>query len=184
METLWEALEYLQQGGWIMLPLGFCSLLMWALIVERVVAFRSLSHRDIELRDAVRALSEGEPSEGRAGLRARLVDEFLRERTGHRALDRQILRACARRLQPGLGRFLAAIAVLASIAPLLGLLGTVIGMIQTFNVIALFGTGNAQALAGGISVALVTTQSGLLVAIPGLFMSGTLERRAAPACRS
>jgi biopolymer transport protein ExbB len=51
-------------------------------------------------------------------------------------------------------------------------------MITTFNVIALFGTGNAKALAGGISEALITTQSGLLVAIPGLFMSAFLIRRA------
>ena len=63
------------------------------------------------------------------------------------------------------------------VAPLMGLLGTVIGMIETFDVISLFGTGNAKAMAGGISVALVTTQSGLVVAIPGLFVSGFLARR-------
>jgi biopolymer transport protein ExbB len=79
--------------------------------------------------------------------------------------------------QPTLEHFLAVIAVLASIAPLLGLLGTVLGMIETFDVIAIFGTGNAKALAGGISVALVTTQTGLLIAIPGLFVSGLLFRR-------
>jgi biopolymer transport protein ExbB len=79
--------------------------------------------------------------------------------------------------RPALEHYLAVIAVLASIAPLLGLLGTVLGMIETFDVIAIFGTGNAKALAGGISVALVTTQTGLLIAIPGLFVSGLLMRR-------
>jgi biopolymer transport protein ExbB len=77
-----------------------------------------------------------------------------------------------------LSRFLAVIAVLAGIAPLLGLLGTVLGMIETFDVISIFGTGNAKAMAGGISVALITTQTGLMVAIPGLFLSGLLLRRA------
>jgi biopolymer transport protein ExbB len=82
------------------------------------------------------------------------------------------------RERPLLRRHLAVIGVLASIAPLLGLLGTVTGMMATFDVIALFGTGNARAMAGGISEALLTTQSGLLVAIPGLYMSIYLNRRA------
>ena len=70
------------------------------------------------------------------------------------------------------------IRVLIAICPLLGLLGTVTGMITTFDVLAVFGTGNAKAMAGGISEALITTQTGLLVAIPGLYMKGFLERRA------
>ena len=74
--------------------------------------------------------------------------------------------------------YLAVIGVLAAIAPLLGLLGTVTGMIAAFDVLAIFGTGNAKALAGGISEALITTQTGLLVAIPGLYMKGFLDRRA------
>jgi biopolymer transport protein ExbB len=69
------------------------------------------------------------------------------------------------------------IAMLAGIAPLLGLLGTVSGMIKTFSIIAEFGTGNAKALAGGISEALLTTQTGLVVAVPGLFMATFLARR-------
>jgi biopolymer transport protein ExbB len=60
----------------------------------------------------------------------------------------------------------------------LGLLGTVTGMIATFDVLSVFGTGNAKAMAGGISEALITTQTGLLVAIPGLYMKGFLDRRA------
>jgi biopolymer transport protein ExbB len=80
--------------------------------------------------------------------------------------------------RPLLRRNLAVIGVLAAIAPLLGLLGTVTGMMTTFNVISIFGTGNARAMAGGISEALLTTQSGLMVAIPGLYMSIYLNRRA------
>ncbi len=69
------------------------------------------------------------------------------------------------------------ILVLASLAPLMGLLGTVSGMLTTFDVIALFGTGNARALAAGVSEALITTQSGLVVALPGLFMGNFIRRR-------
>ncbi|MBE0565408.1 MAG: MotA/TolQ/ExbB proton channel family protein, partial [Krumholzibacteria bacterium] len=107
-----------------------------------------------------------------------LVAGFARARSGHAALDRLVLRTQSERLRRELRRHLAAIAVLAAVAPLLGLLGTVLGMIQTFEVISLFGTGNAKAMAVGISVALITTQAGLIVAIPGLFISRALGRRA------
>ena len=103
---------------------------------------------------------------------------FVRKRTGESDLDKRILRECAMRIEPVIERNLSVIAVLASIAPLLGLLGTVSGMITTFLVIAELGTGNARPLARGISEALVATQAGLLVAIPGLFASVALKRRA------
>jgi biopolymer transport protein ExbB len=106
------------------------------------------------------------------------VRTFVRNRTGSRDLDRRILRECAMKIEPVIESNLAVIGVLASIAPLLGLLGTVSGMIHTFLVIAQVGTGNARPLAGGISEALVATQAGLLVAIPGLFASVALRRRA------
>ncbi|MCK5679899.1 MotA/TolQ/ExbB proton channel family protein, partial [bacterium] len=76
-----------------------------------------------------------------------------------------------------LGRHINYIYALASIAPLLGLLGTVQGMISTFDAISIYGTGNPRALANGIAEALITTQSGLFVSIPGLFMAGFLRRR-------
>jgi biopolymer transport protein ExbB len=70
------------------------------------------------------------------------------------------------------------IAVCASSAPLLGLLGTVTGIINTFKLISAFGSGDAQTLSGGISEALVTTEFGLIVAIPSLLMHAFLNRRA------
>jgi biopolymer transport protein ExbB len=93
-------------------------------------------------------------------------------------LDRKILGQVSLQLQQSLDDRLATIAVLAAVAPLLGLLGTVLGMIETFNVISVFGTGNSRAMAGGISIALITTQTGLLVAIPGMLMSSRLNRKA------
>ena len=74
-------------------------------------------------------------------------------------------------------RFLSIIGVLASIAPLLGLLGTVTGMISTFRAITIFGTGDPRMMSTGISEALVTTQAGLAIAIPLLLAHHFLKRR-------
>lgn len=93
-------------------------------------------------------------------------------------MDTYILDETVMSLAALLDRYLSVIGVLAKTAPLLGLLGTVLGMITTFDIISFYGTGNAKAMAGGISEALITTQTGLLVAIPGLYMSNFLKRRA------
>lgn len=77
----------------------------------------------------------------------------------------------------GIEKGLSAIAVTASIAPLLGLLGTVSGMIQTFKLMTLFGAGDANAVSGGISESLVTTEMGLIVAIPALVIHAIMSRR-------
>jgi len=181
MTQTWPLIEYLEQGGWIMLPLVVCSLAMWALILERILVFRELGDRgDLQVGDAIDLVSEGASEEQAQGdgLCAHIVRRFLRERSGHREIDRDLLRLYALQLEPTLSKNLATIAVLAAIAPLLGLLGTVIGMIETFDVISVFGTGNARAMASGISVAMVTTQTGLVVAVPGLLSSYILQRRA------
>lgn len=177
-EVLWRALEYLKQGGWIMMPLLGFSVLMWMFILERWKVYRLLGRDDIKITGAVKAVEEGSFAGVGEGLRARLVRDYLSLRSGDPMVDSRILGQCVMGLRNSLRNRLAAIAVLASIAPLLGLLGTVLGMIETFDVISIFGTGNARAMAGGISVALVTTQSGLIIAIPGLFISGALSRRA------
>jgi biopolymer transport protein ExbB len=178
VELVRHVVDYLAQGGWLMIPLGACSLVMWSLIADRWLVLRGLGREDVSLARAVDLVRDGGDVPVRSGLRATLVNAFGAERSGRPEVDAEVLRACARRLRPELRRSLAVIAVLAAVAPLLGLLGTVTGMIETFDVIAIFGTGNARAMAGGISVALVTTQSGLLVAIPGLVLAAVLARRA------
>jgi len=176
-DTLWQALEYLEQGGWIMLPLAACSVAMWILILERIRTYHGMVSGDISIEKVMRII-DGENIElWSEGLRVQLVKAFQADRSGYVDIDRKVLRKCAEKLRFDLKRYLPVIAVLASVAPLLGLLGTVLGMMETFDVISVFGTGNAKAMAGGISVALVTTQTGLLVAIPGLFLSGWLARR-------
>ncbi len=178
MDIIANAYEYLRPGGPVMIPLIITSLWMWALIIERVIYFRRIDKDDVNLEQVVEMLSDKPLPEIPNGLRTRVVASFLKERTGNNKVDRSILDLCAMRERPHLRRSLSVIAVLAAVAPLFGLLGTVTGMITTFDVITLFGTGNAKAMAGGISEALITTQSGLLVAIPGLFMSAFLIRRA------
>lgn len=178
MDLGWRLLEFVKSGGWVMIPVASASLLMWTLIGERLMMFRRLTNRDLPIQDALHAVQGAPVNHFGDGIRATLVRNFLRKRTGDPTLDKNILRESAMTLRPAIERNLAMIAVLGSIAPLLGLLGTVSGMITTFTVIAEIGTGNARPLAGGISEALVATEAGLLVAIPGLLMSVALGRRA------
>ncbi len=178
MEVIKMTFEYLKQGGWIMIPLALASVTLWTLLLERMSSLRRLSREDLAVDDAISAVREGAASVEGEGLRARLVRSFLAERTGFPPLDIDILRRCSMRERPGLSKFLGMIGVLVSVAPLLGLLGTVLGMIETFTVIAVYGTGNANAMANGISIALITTEAGLLVAVPGLLLSGLLLTQA------
>lgn len=178
MDFIAKIYEYLCPGGPVIIPIILTSSFMWFLIIERIIYFRRMNKDDVDLNQAVQMLNQGPLQKASKGLRSKVVINFLKKRTENKKLDPGILKLCAMRERPHIRRFLSAIAVLAAISPLFGLLGTVTGMISTFNVIALFGTGNAKALAGGISEALITTQSGLLVAIPGLFMSAFLFRRA------
>jgi biopolymer transport protein ExbB len=172
--------DYLAAGGFIIIPLILVSLIMWILIVDRALFFRRLGRKTMDTQtawDHIHANHIPDPGKYRGAV-SLLVVEFLRRRSGDKALDRFILDETVLSINRSLSDYLAIIGVLAGIAPLLGLLGTVIGMIATFDVLAVFGTGNTKAMSNGISEALITTQTGLLVAIPGLYMKGFLERRA------
>ena len=171
---------YFHTGGMVMLPLLLVSFVMWVLIVERALFLCRLGGRPMQLATALEHVAGNimpDPTLYRGGI-ALLVARFLQERSGNPALDRFILDELVLTLNRSLNRFLPFIGVLAGVAPLLGLLGTVTGMMTTFDVLALFGTGNARAMAGGISEALVSTETGLVIAIPGLYMHSFLVRRA------
>jgi biopolymer transport protein ExbB len=101
----------------------------------------------------------------------------MKERTGNQDWDESIIHSLQIHVEQFVDKYTGTIKLLAMVSPLLGLLGTVSGMVKTFVVIAEFGTGNARALASGISEALITTQTGLVVAVPGLFMASFLLRR-------
>ena len=170
---------YMRTGGPVMWPLAAVSLLMWLLIIERTLVLRRLYRRPMSFHEAWEHVRDGRipAAEKHGGAVALLLARFIPTRSGNPRLDRSILDETVMRLNHSFRNHLDAIGVLAAIAPLLGLLGTVTGMMATFDVLAVFGTGNAKAMAGGISEALITTETGLLVAIPGLYMKGFLDRR-------
>ncbi len=163
-----------------MWPLAAVSLVMWLLIVDRVLFIRRLHRKTMSFQTAWEHVKDGRFPEPKQydGALALLITKFIQARSGDGQLDRFILDETVMRFNRSLVDRLTIIGVLAAIAPLLGLLGTVTGMITTFDVLAVFGTGNAKAMAGGISEALITTQTGLMIAIPGLYMKGFLDRRA------
>lgn len=173
--------DYVSRGGLIMLPLVLVSLVMWGAILYCLLRTQEYYARNIPVQQAGEWLRCGQipATHGYNGITTHLVRMFMQQRTGNPIFDRYVLDEVVRVVSRDLERGLTLIGVLAAIAPLLGLLGTVLGMIGTFDTIALFGTGNARAMAGGISQALITTQTGLLIAIPGLYMRNFLCRRAA-----
>lgn len=173
-------LGYFDDGGPLMYPLLAVSIIMWLLIIERTLFLGRLYRKNMPLHLAEEHIRETRyPDPGKyRGAIALLVGRFLDLRSGNRELDRYILDETVLSINHRLTSHLATIGVLAAVAPLFGLLGTVTGMIATFDVLAIFGTGNSKAMAGGISEALITTQTGLLLAVPGLYMKNFLTRRA------
>lgn len=172
--------DYLSAGGIIMIPLIILSVLMWALIINKAFILRQLYRKNMSRKKAaefVKADTFPDQHEYK-GITAFFITEFLSRRSGRSSIDKFILDETVMSVVASLDKNLAFIGILASVAPLMGLLGTVTGMIATFDIISVFGTGNAKAMAGGISEALITTQTGLLVAIPGLYMRNFLTRRA------
>ena len=178
MRIFFEIFDYLARGGPLMVPIMVVSLLMWSLILLQLREVWSAGQRDVGIGEALDAIRRRRPLAALSGSPfASLVARLLGAMGESRSENAALLETLVERESERLGRYINYIYVLATIAPLLGLLGTVQGMISTFDAISIFGTGNPRALANGISEALITTQSGLFVSIPGLFMAGFLRRR-------
>ena len=162
--------ERLRQGGvigYLILVLGAIGVLI---VLQRAVSLL-LARRGIEVQAQSESADETNPL-GRmqkiaAGISSATIDAVSLR------LDEQLAEESSR-----LNRGLPTVAVLAAVSPLLGLLGTVTGMIETFQSITLFGTGDPKLMSGGISQALVTTQLGLAVAIPLVLFHSLLVGRA------
>nr|WP_316346826.1 MotA/TolQ/ExbB proton channel family protein [Desulfuromonas acetoxidans] len=138
---------YIIHGGLVMVPLLVISAVMWMLVFERVVAFHRLEFRDISMIELVHGCRDGRQISGsRGGLRSQLGRFFVGQQQGSYPLTRSRLDEYYLKTLPNIDRHIDAITTLAMVCPLLGLLGTVSGMITTFDVIALFGTGHSKAL--------------------------------------
>jgi biopolymer transport protein ExbB len=172
-------------GGPVMWPLALIALVALLLMLERVVTLFVFNRRDPLLLDEVlKRNARGEFAAAqelckhRRGVVARTLAAVLRRREhGQEAMEDTVQEQMLHEL-PRLQRFLSGIALLGGIAPLLGLLGTVTGIIDTFRVIHAFGNSDASMMAGGIAEALTTTATGLIIAVPIFVVHGLLKGRA------
>ena len=149
-----------------MIPILLCSVISIAVIIERGISLR----RRRVLPDRLRQFLEGAkspPSSDPSPL-GELLSCGFRHREEPRGQTEEALQFMIKQTAGRLERGLVILEIVAVISPLLGLLGTVIGMVEVFNVISQLGVGRAQALSAGISQALISTIAGLVVAIPAL----------------
>jgi biopolymer transport protein ExbB len=176
--------ELVKSGGWMMLPIILSSIAAMAIVVERLWTLRAsrvtpphllgqvwMWIKDKQLTsDKLKALRADSP-----------LGEILAAGLANSRHGREIMKECieeaASRVIHELERYISTLGTIAAMAPLLGLLGTVLGMIDIFSAFTGSNMANASVLAGGIAKALITTAAGLFVAIPALFFHRFLVRR-------
>ena len=169
--------DLLAAGGWVMPVIVLCSVIALGISIERSVAlnpdriapphllanvWKQLKAGELDAQ-RLKALRHGSPL-------GAILAAGLANRSQGRDVMKESIQEAAGHVVHDLERYLNTLGTVAAVAPLLGLLGTVVGMIRVFTEITVQGTGNANALAGGISEALITTAAGLVVAIPALVM--------------
>ncbi len=161
MLALYEAFaqvrDFIERGGPVLPWILLTTFILWGLAVERAIFLNGPVKKNIR-----KVLATWEAREERNSWYAH-----------------QIRRAMISQVTMDLNRGLPLIKTLTAMCPLLGLIGTVTGMISVFDVMALLGSGNVRAMAAGVSKATIPTMSGLVVALSGLFATTYLERRAA-----
>ena len=167
--------EIVQAGGWLMLPIIACSVVAAAIILERLWTLQPnrVLPKDLTAEvwkwvkneqldpQHIQALHQGSPL-------GQVLAAGLMKRQESREIVKESIEDTGRHVVHELERYLNPLGTIAAISPLLGLLGTVIGMVKVFAAITASGVGNPSVLAGGISEALITTAAGLTVAIPSL----------------
>jgi biopolymer transport protein ExbB len=179
-------LEIIYAGGWLMAPIILCSVLSVTIIAERFWALRRTNvvpdgvGKQVEEWAARHELDRRHIDQLRSGSAlGRVLAAALVNRHRSRDVIKEAVEDTGRHVVYRLERFLNTLGTIAGISPLLGLLGTVIGMIKVFSAILAHGVGNANQLAGGISEALITTAAGLTVAIPSFFFYRYFKGRVA-----
>ena len=151
-----EIREFFEAGGPVLWGILMVTIIMWTLIIERFWFFQYLlPQKRLEIIDEWGSINnKGDWFSMR--MRDQMISEVSTETK----------------------RFLLTIETMMQILPLLGLLGTVVGMIKVFDVMTLFGTGNARLMASGVSQATIPTMAGLVAAISGLYIANLLKRKA------
>ncbi len=182
-----DLLDLFNKGGLLIWPILFCSVLGTTIFFERFALYRRVLKRDrdneaifqlVYARNVTTALTLLEQAPNPYAIDKRLLREVLQlERPDRETVEMVLEHAVEKEVSTLAGR-LNTLAILASVAPLLGLLGTVIGMIKAFFVVEnMGGSVNAAVLAGGIWEAMLTTAFGLVAAIPLLFFHNHLETK-------
>ncbi len=155
IDTFETVRDFLELGGPVLTLIGWTIFAMWALIVERMVFFRTeLKAMGEEIRERWEARTE------------------RRSWAAH-----QIRNAMISRFSISANSTVAMVQTLVALCPLLGLMGTVTGMIEVFDVMALSGSGNARSMASGVSRATIPTMAGMIGALSGVFLVTLLTRR-------
>jgi len=175
-------IQLLFRGGYTMIPILLCSVVSLAVIIERAFSLRAgrvlppLLLEELNRDDRPIEKLRGMVNRERGAL-AGVLAAGLEHRPIGLEGSREVLLAAEKVAASRLERGLTLLEIVAVISPLLGLLGTVIGMVQVFDVISQVGAGHAQALSRGISQALISTIAGLVVAIPALIAHSAYSRK-------
>ena len=168
--------DFFQKGGSVMWPILATSLVVWLLCIDRVLFMRRYSR----LHRKVLAAIQSNTLSGLGPLDNRTYMQLVRRLQNPDNLPVYQETALSRfkiSVKQDLNEHMSTIAQFIQIAPLLGLLGTVVGMVQTFANIMMFGIGNPQLMAEGISVAMITTQAGLAVAFPAMLFLNHIQSK-------
>jgi biopolymer transport protein ExbB len=178
------ALRLFETGGVVMIPLALCSILALAIVIEKTYSLRAKRVITPKIAELVEDMGDGEDSAALIVVCRRVDTAFARVvRAGlengelPRSENIETLQAAARQEVGSLERGLMMLEIITGISPLLGLLGTVLGIFHVFNVIVERGVGEASVLSGGISEALITTIVGLFIAIPSLVAHSYFTKR-------
>lgn len=177
-------LELISRGGPLMIALLVCSVLALAIVIERLFSLRRSRIMRIDTLMEIELLLKKGDLEGAldmakvtASSMTRIAEVAIINSDKPREDLKNAVEEAGRMEVPRLERFMTLLQTITVISPLLGLLGTVTGMINVFQTIVSEGTGNANILAGGISEALLTTAAGLSIAIPALVFYNFFNKR-------
>ena len=179
-----SGLEQIKKGGIVMVPILGLGVVCVVLVIWKFISLSTLRTEVGPALDKILALLRGDKSDQAEELARSLgepLSPVILEGIEHRLAPREHIEEIMHERIAGeipmLEQHLSVLAVSAAAAPLLGLLGTVTGMMHTFKLITIFGTGEARLMSGGISEALITTQYGLMIAVPTLLAHAYLSRR-------